>query len=101
MGMDHAARRALQTMRQCIAEDRYRVLQHFAERLDERGLFWSDVLVVFDDPADVRDGGPEKWGRPKWIVAGRSAGGDELELVCVIDTDADGKLVLLVTLYEG
>lgn len=47
----------------------------------------------------VRDGGPERWGRPKWIVAGESADGSALELVCVLDADQRGRLTVFVTIY--
>jgi hypothetical protein len=67
--------------------------------MDERGLFWPDLLAVLDAPADVRDGGTESWGRPKWIVAGRLAGDVPLELVCVLDRDEDGQLTVFVTVY--
>lgn len=67
--------------------------------MDERGLFWPDVLAILDAPTDVRDGGPEQWGRAKWIVAGQSAGGDTLELVCVLDTDERGNLTVFITIY--
>jgi len=97
--MDAKACRALRTIRRCVEAGRYRLVLHFMQRMDERGLFWPDVAAVLDKPTDVRDGGPEHWGRPKWIVTGRSAAGDELELVCVLDKDDRGKLVVFITLY--
>lgn len=98
-GMDAKARTALKTIRACVARKRYRLMAHFTQRMDERGLFWPDVLTVLDDPRDVRDGGRERFGRPKWIIAGQSTGGDALELVCVLDTDEDGRLTLFITIY--
>lgn len=97
--MDANARRALTIIRRCVANRRYRLLPHFTQRMDVRGLYWPDVLAVLDDPADVRPGGPEKFGRPKWIVAGTSAADDALELVCVLDRDARGNVTLFVTMY--
>jgi hypothetical protein len=97
--MDATARKALNSIRTCVAAGRYQVLTHFAQRMDERGLFWPDVLVVLDEPFDVRDGGAEQWGRPKWIVTGESAGGERVELVCVLDRDERGNLTVFITMY--
>jgi len=97
--MDAEARRAGKVIRRCVAAGRYRALTHFTGRMDERGLFWADVLAVVDAPVDVRDGGPEQWGRPKWIVAGESSGGERLELVCVLDTDERGRETVFITIY--
>jgi len=97
--MDAKGRRALGTIRRCVEGGQYRLLVHFIQRMDERGLFWPDVAAVLDDPSDIRDGGPEQWGRPKWIVAGQSAAGDHLELVCVLDKDERGNIVVFITLY--
>jgi hypothetical protein len=97
--MDAHARKALATIRGCVKTGRYRLLKHFTQRMDKRGLFWPDVQAVLDDPSDVRDGGPEKHGRPKWIVAGTSAGGESLELVCVLDTDERGEITVFITIY--
>ena len=97
--MTTTARKALNAIRRCVAAGRYKLLEHFIQRMDERGLFWPDVLAIIDGPADVCAGGREKWGRPKWIVAGRSAAGDSLELVCVLDTDEHGNLTVFITIY--
>ena len=61
MGAD--TRKALSTIRRCIAADRVRLLPHFTERMGARGMTWPDVLAVFDAPADVRHGGADDWGR--------------------------------------
>lgn len=97
--MDAKARKALRIIRRCVADGRYRVLPHFTERMDRRGLFWSDIVAVLDDPSDVRDGGPETLGRPKWIIAGTAADGLAIEFVCVLDTDERGRLTLFITAY--
>ncbi|MEP0846708.1 MAG: DUF4258 domain-containing protein [Phycisphaerae bacterium] len=97
--MDARARNALDSIRRCVAAGRYVLLAHFTQRMDERGLFWPDVRAILDRPADVCDGGPERWGRPKWIVAGESADGAALELVCVLDADQRGRLTVFVTIY--
>jgi hypothetical protein len=67
--------------------------------MDRRGLFWPDVLTILDDPTDIRPGGPERFGRPKWIVAGESVGGEKLELVCVLDADERGGVTVFITIY--
>ncbi len=89
----------MRTIRRCIESGAFQVAHHFVERMDQRGLFWPDVLAVVDDPVDVRDGGPETWGRPKWIVAGHSATHDDIEVVCVVDRDELGELTVFITLY--
>jgi len=99
MSMDAKARGALTKIRRCMAAKRYRLSMHFTQRMDERCLFWADVLVMLDDPTDVRSDGLDRWGRPKWIIAGQSASGDDLELVCVLDQDERGNLIVFITIY--
>lgn len=60
---------------------------HFAERMQERGLFWPDVEAVLYDPEDVRGQGIDRYGRPKWIICGEAAIGDEIEIVCAVEFD--------------
>lgn len=100
MSMDAEARSALAVIRRCVATDRYRLLVHFRQRLAERGLVWPDVLAVVDAPSDVRPGGPESLGRPKWLVSGIAGDGRPIEFVCVLDEDEQGQITLFVTIYE-
>ena len=67
--------------------------------VSERGFFWPDVLAVVDSPGRVGDDGRDRFGRPKWIVAGRTADDLEIELVCAIATDDRGRLTVFITLY--
>ncbi len=90
---------AIRIICQCISEDRYRMLRHFSERMDERGLFWPDVQAVIDHPKSVRNAGLDDYGRPRWLVAGKTTDRLNLELVVVIDQDDDGNLVVLITIY--
>jgi Domain of unknown function (DUF4258) len=93
------ARRALFLIRDCVAADRYAVGIHFAERMQQRGLFWLDVQLVLDEPRNVRSQGADRYGRSKWIVSGEAATGDEIEIVCAIETDEAG--TEFITLYWG
>jgi hypothetical protein len=97
--MDEASRRALREIRRCVAEDRIIVLAHFIERMDLRGLFWMDIVDVIESPEDVRGGGPEELGRPKWIIAGTAADGLKVEIVCVIDQQTTRSSTVFVTIY--
>lgn len=97
--MNADARRALSIIRRCVVKGRYAVLPHFTKRMDERGFFWADVLAVTDSPSSVRDDGRDRYGRPKWIVAGKTADDLEIELVCAIDTDDRGRLTVFITIY--
>jgi len=97
--MDEVARRALRDIRKCVAANRVTVLAHFVERMDLRGLFWTDVVDVIESPEDVRDGGPEEFGRPKWIIAGTTTDGLKVEIVCVIDRDKSRNAAVFVTIY--
>lgn len=97
--MDSQARRALRTIRGCVRAGRFRLLVHFAQRMDKRGLVWLDILAVLDQPDDVRDGGPERFGRPKWIVTGTAVDGLLVEIVCVLDEDERGELTVFITIY--
>jgi hypothetical protein len=93
------AAKALTVIRRCVRTDRVIVLPHFVQRLDARNLLWADVRTVLDAPGDVRDGGPDPLGRPKWIVAGDGVDGLPLEMVCILDTDQRGRVTVFVTIY--
>lgn len=97
--MDAKARKALDTIRDCVAAKRYLVLPHFVQRMDERAFFWPDVLAVLDRPGSVRDDGRDRYGRPKWIIAGNTPDGVALEMVCAIDADQRGRLTVFITIY--
>src|SRR5512137_2482304 len=97
--MDSRARKAWLIIRRCVEQGRYRVLEHFTQRMDQRGLVWPDVLAVVDDPAEVRPGGPEEFGRAKWIINGTAADGLDVEIVCVLDHDEQGRLTVFITIY--
>ncbi len=93
------ARRALATIRACVAVKRFRLLPHFAQRMDVRGLVWPDVLAVLDEPSRVRDGGRDRSNRPKWLVAGTAADGEALEFVCALDVNERGEYTVFITIY--
>ncbi|MGD0540818.1 MAG: DUF4258 domain-containing protein [Tepidisphaeraceae bacterium] len=97
--MDEIARRALRDIQECIAADRVTVLAHFVERMDLRGLFWMDVVEVIESPEGVRGGGPEEFGRPKWIIDGTATDGLKIEIVCVIDREESQSSAVFVTIY--
>jgi len=99
MNVDAKARRALLTIRACLGTGRYRVLAHFMRRMDQRGLVWPDVLAVVDDPRSVRDAGRDRYGRPKWTIAGTAADGEPIELICVLDIDEHGRVTVFITIY--
>jgi hypothetical protein len=82
------ARRAIVAIRACIETDRYALTVHFSERMAQRGLFWPDVRAVIADPKDVRSQGMDDYGRPKWILRGVTALGDDIEIVCAVEIDA-------------
>ena len=77
----------------------YRVLAHFVHGMDLRGLFWPDIQAVADSPRMVKDGGPDRFGRAKWRLSGRTTDGLDLEIVCVLDRDERGNLVVFITAY--
>jgi hypothetical protein len=97
--MDGTARRALREIQKCVSAGRVTVLSHFVERMDLRGLFWMDVIDIIESPEDVRDGGPERFGRPKWIIVGTAMDGLKIEIVCVIDKDESRNSTVFVTIY--
>jgi len=101
IGMDAKASRALGVIQKCAAANRYVVLPHFVEWMDERGFFWPDVQSVIDDPRAVRSDGFDRFDRPKWIIAGETADGLSVELVCALDRDDMGRLVVFITIYWG
>jgi pentatricopeptide repeat protein len=97
--MRHEAGRALMVIRACVAAGRYVALRHFLRRMDQRGLFWPDVLAVIDSPTGVRFDGRDDFDRPKWIISGTAADGVSIELVCVLDTDEAGDVTVFITVY--
>jgi hypothetical protein len=97
--MDLAARAALEIICECVNSGRFVMTRHFTERMDQRGLVWPDVLAIIEEPADVRDGGPDNFGRPKWLVSGEASDGLQAEIVCVLDADSAGNTTVLVTIY--
>jgi hypothetical protein len=97
--MDADARNALRTIRRCIAAGRYRLTQHFAHRMDQRGVTWPDVLALLDGPADMRADGVDDWGRDRWIISGTAADGLGMDLVCLLELRENCGWTLLVTIY--
>jgi len=97
--MSPDARRALRTIRRCVASGRYRLTRHFRVRLAERGVLWPDVLTVFDEPDEVRADGLDDADRERWIVTGPAADGSTMTLVCAIGRASDGTLTVFVTVY--
>jgi hypothetical protein len=95
--MDAKARRALSIIRKCVAADRFILLAHFTERMNYRGLVWPDIRAVLESPKDMRPGGKERYGRPKWIVSGTAADGLGIEIVCVLDQEELGNLTVFIT----
>lgn len=93
------AREAIELIRECVFDGRYEVMRHFVKRLKQRNMVWADVLTLLDEPTDVRSDGPDPWGRPHWIVAGKATDGLPIELACSIDTDEQGHRVVLITIY--
>lgn len=98
--MNAQARKALSTIRRCIARDRVRLTWHFRVRLAERGFLWGDVLSVFDSPSAVRADGFDQQGRARWIVTGPAADGSPIGMVCAIGRDAGGALTVFITVYR-
>ncbi len=74
-------------IRACVHSDRYALALHFSERMEERGVFWSDVLMVLDDPSDVRSQGVDRFDRPKWVISGDTPTGDSIEIICAVEVD--------------
>jgi hypothetical protein len=99
MNVDRRSKRALSTIRGCVEAGRFRVLEHFTHRMDQRGLVWPDVLAVLDSPDSVRDGGLDRFDLPKWIIGGTAADGLALEIVCALDEDERGRLTVFITVY--
>jgi hypothetical protein len=97
--MDALASKALRAIRGCVSDGRYRVLAHFAHRMDLRGVFWADIQAVIDSAESVEDDGPDRFGRPKWRVRGRTTDRMDLGIVCVLDRDERGPVAVFITAY--
>ncbi len=55
--------------------------------MEKRGLFWPDVEAMIDHIQDMRSEGMDKYNRPKWIMCGEAADGNDVEIVCAIEVD--------------
>ena len=97
--MNALARKALRTIHGCVADGRYRLLEHFVQRMDDRGLFWPDIQAVLNSALAVEDDGPDTFGRDKWRVRGQTTDRLDLEIVCVLDRDESGNLAVFITAY--
>ena len=97
--MDARELKAVRAIQQCVHASRYRLTPHFIQRMHQRGLFWPDVQAALDDPETVRCQGLDRFGRPKWVVAGRDFDGWLIEVVCVLDSDEKGNHTVFITLY--
>jgi hypothetical protein len=95
--MNAEARRTLAVIRDCLANDRYAVTEHFAKRMQQRALFWPDVAAAIDAATELRSQGLDEFDRPKWIVCGQAANGLEIEIVCAVETDPND--TTFITLY--
>jgi hypothetical protein len=58
--------------------------------MQQRGLFWPDIVAVIDDPEDIHSPGLDDYNRPKWIIRGNAGVGDDIEIVCAIELDESG-----------
>ncbi|RIK67094.1 MAG: hypothetical protein DCC65_07690 [Planctomycetota bacterium] len=67
--------------------------------MDDRGLFWSDVLTILDDPSAVKASGRDRFNRPKWIIGGTAVDGLRFDLVCALDVDKSGDVTVFITAY--
>lgn len=91
------SRKAIRLIRKCLETDQFSTTEHFAHRMEQRGLFWPDVQAVIDKPDDVRSQGMDDYNRPKWIISGQAADGGEVEIICAVETDESG--TVFITLY--
>ena len=97
--MEADTRRALTTIQRCIHDGRFRVLPHFLMRMDERGVFWPDILGVIDSPTGFRPDGLDRFHRDRWALSGDVEGVGEVELICVVDQNESEETTILITLY--
>jgi hypothetical protein len=93
------ARRLLETAQFCIAAERFVLKKHFTDRMNERGLFWPDVLAIVDAPTRARSDGMDEFGRPRLIVEGTAADGLRVGFACVLDSDDRGDVTVFITMY--
>ena len=97
--MNPGARKALEIIRRCLADGRYLVSKHLIRRMDLRGLFWLDIEAAVESCHEVREYGHDPFGRPRWALAGNATDGLVLEIVCALDHDDAGNLIVFITVY--
>ena len=90
------AKRAIAVIRRCVESDHYALTLHFAQRMQQRGLFWPDAQAIIEDPREVRPQGLDSFDRPKWIIRGEAVGAGEIEIVCAIESDESGTEFLTI-----
>ncbi|MEM9754225.1 MAG: DUF4258 domain-containing protein [Planctomycetota bacterium] len=69
----------------CLVTDAYEFNDHFVKRLDERKLFFTDVLALLEEPIEVRVDGVDEYGRKRVIVRGDTPVGEAELVVCIED----------------
>ncbi len=47
----------------------------------------------------IQSAGWPHHSREKWVVSGKAPDGENLEIVCVIDVDEIGRVVVFITVY--
>ena len=93
---------AITIIRRCVEADQFVTLQHFNDRLRQRGLLWADVQSIIDRPAHVKADGQDDGERPRFLIRGRLPDGLRAELVVLLDRDDAGNWAVFITAYyEG
>jgi len=89
---------ALELIRRCVDDDELLVITgHFYLRMEQRGLFWTDVLAVIEEPDAMRTDGHDEHRRERWFITATAPDELPVELLCAIDST--DPLTVLVTIY--
>jgi hypothetical protein len=93
--MDDDAEDALRKIRDAVDLDQVEMTAHFDKRLGERGLLWTDLLTLLDQPARMEDQGPEVHGWPKWRIWGQAADGTPAGVVVALREDGRVRFITI------
>ena len=92
---------AIELIQWCVERDQVDLDPHFLERLDERSVYWVDVLRILSEPTRVIIDGVDDAGRTRCLVEGWAINVPRrIKFLAVIDqTDGHSPFTIFITVY--
>jgi hypothetical protein len=90
---------AIKVICKCLDAGQFLPTEHFDQRMEERGLFWWDIVAVIEQPNKIENDGYDTWGRNRWLVSGDTPDNLPIKIVCALEERDDGGFVVLITIH--